>query len=342
MRPDCRLLAKKPGVVHVTASHKALATEPKEVRIAPAAADFQRLVLALDSSPLAPGQSRRFAIWGYPQDGAARQDLTASVSNDPAKAASVRLKITTLEPSSGTAAAELRQGALIALVEGRISVQAIVGEGLTSDPVELQIANVADTQPVAIRIVPPQLTVTETERAPITLSVQVRSRGSSEFHEVADAKLESLDQTVLSPLADNPRQFKALRAGTASVRASVGNLTAFAEVHVAADRFASIVPTLGDVRQQQFNFDMVVTCGRSGKDAPEYRVLAELDAQDKTPWTPAELVGEKSTVKLTSPYLPLLEKQRLYRVYIQARDRNQPDKVEVYPYWVKFDLSKAC
>jgi hypothetical protein len=220
-------------------------------------------------------------------------------------------------------------------------VQAVLGEKLTSDPVEIRVSD-ATREPVAIRIEPRQLTVSQTDKSALAFKVAVRAAGSLDFREIAEAKIESLDPEILAPLDDDPAKFRPVKAGRVQVRATVGNLSDTALVLVTADRFETVVPTLGDVRQNEFNFDLAVTGGRSSADdEPEYRVLAEQNAQDDVPWTRAEVDKDRVHVKLVSPFIALASRQQVYRVFIQVRDRNHPDKIEVYPCWVKFDLSKA-
>ncbi|HEY3966836.1 MAG TPA: hypothetical protein VGM05_19895 [Planctomycetaceae bacterium] len=337
--PGCRLAAKMPGRVRVTATLGDLASNVLEVRIDPPASEFSKLLLVVDSSPMSLGQVRKFVVWGLPQGGGPRQDLTSLLADQPAHGANPHLVITSTE---GPTPLRLRQpGSLVAAAAGTARVQAAIGDKLTSDTIEIRVAADA-SPPAAIRIDPRQAVIPQGDPTAVGFRVLVRAAGTGDFREVAGAKIESLDPAILAPQPDDPSKFRAVKQGTVQVKATIGDLSDTAEVRVTANLFETVAPTLGEVRQNEFNFDVAVTGDRSNdKEQPEYRVLVDQNAPRDVSWTQATVAGDRVTVKLTTPFIALVNRQQVYRVFIQVRDRNNPSKVEVYPCWVKFDLSKA-
>lgn len=339
--PGARVRAKAPGVLELTASFNGEISNTMAVRIVPRASRFSKLILETKPSSLAPGQAQPFKVYGYPQDGSQRQDLTSAVTDGQAGAASPRLDVSPLQPNAKTKVLQRKGDNVTAVGAGRARVQASLPGGLKSNPVDISVAPAPDNAIVDIRVTPEQVSLPASDKSPASFSVSVRTQGSDEFKEVADAKLESLDTDILAPVTGDPHQFRAVAPGRTQVRGTYGGQSAIANVVVTADRFEKIVLNSPQLQANQFNFDVTVTGGRSGNDQPEYRILTDPKAGSGVAWTPAKVSGATAQVKLTSPYIPLVPNQRSYRVFIQARDHRNPNQVESFPCWVQFNLSRV-
>lgn len=327
VRPGCKLIARQPGTVHVEARHRGMVSNAHEVKIRPAASEFQRLVLSVGAGPLAVGEVRPYELWGYPAGGEPRQDLTSRVVEDASDASQPHIGLTAVQPDAAATVVQLRAGEIVGVGSGRVRLQASIGGALRSNEVELAVAAEKGNQPIQLRVEPPRVVLREGERAP-EFRVLVRSRGSATFREVDNARLESLDAKVLAPLPEQERGFSAAGPGETQLKVTLGDLTEVADVRVIPDRFRTIRSELV-MGRRQFNLKLEVLSSPSAGGL-EYRVTLP-DSQDSSPWVTAARANDELKANLSTPSLALGPSSQIYRLVLESRD-GTTNATERYPY----------
>lgn len=325
--PGCTLIARKPGTVHVQARSDGLVSNIHEIKISPPALTFERLVLSMESKPLAVGEIRAYELWGYPPGGRPREELTSQMPLDDAEASHPRMELTVLEPSDGTEVLAHRPPQVVAQAPGKSRLQASLGK-LKSNVVDVSVVADPGNQPIQIRIEPSRTVLREGEKTP-AFRVLVRSRGASTFREVDNAGLESIDTTALSPIPDDPRRFTAAKSGKSGVRATFGELSDVAEVKVVPDRFREVIDRNLDIRKQSFELQLEVISSASAEKI-EYRVTVP-ESREASPWTAAERKASDLSVMLKTPLIALGANSHTYRLILEARDAGST-AVERYPF----------
>ena len=330
--PGCKLVALKPGTVHLQARFEGLVSKVHELKVGPPhPRGYERLKLEVEEKPLSVGDIRDYKLWGYPQGGGPREDLTNQVRLDNTDPFPPHLELTVLKPSAEATVVTHKPPRLIAAAPGQVQLQASVGS-LKSNPVELSVSSIEPDemgkQLIQIRIEPPKTVIREGEKTP-QFRVLVRSRGSSTFREVDNAKLESLDSALLTMTADDARRFTAVKAGETRVQATFGEKSDTAEIKIVPDRFREVVDRNLEIRKQNFLLQLDVAASASAQKV-EYRIIVP-ETREHSDWKPAEPKGGQMTVSLKTPLMVLGPNSQTYRLHLEARDVGS-NAVERYPF----------
>jgi uncharacterized protein YjdB len=323
LAPGSAMTARQAGSVTLQAEYGGLISNPLHVAIAPRASSFARLELDIDRSPLVVGQSRPYRVWGYPGDGQPRQDLTwLIVSAEEGNGAPlVRLRTTAGEDP----VLEHQAPAVIGRRPGRAIIAAGFPGGVRTDAIELEVRETPAPY-TELAISPARLLVRPGETTP-PLAAYARRAGAA-GGEIVAASLESLDANVLEPAGGG--RFIARAPGVARVRATLGELTATAEVTVAGDPFAVVraSPEAQRAGAGQVVVELQVQ-GSPGLPPHEYRAVSE-HSGEATPWRAAANVDGSPSVRLSSP--PLADRPgATYRLMLEAR-ATETAPVQRYPY----------
>jgi hypothetical protein len=187
--------------------------------------------------------------------------------------------------------------------------------------------------PTQIRIVPSEATLTVGQVSP-AFDVQIRRPGETNFVTV-DMPVEASDANILERVDGRRNAFRALKQGTAQVRVKVADRTAWAQVAVVGNLFERVKRT--DANQHGDAFDITVEIEGSGPGKPvEYR-LFRAGESPAGGWLPAEAVGDRVRIKLTSPRLRF-DLDNMYQLTIEARTDGA---VQRYPYWFGLRVSEG-
>ena len=334
LEPGCRLIALKPGRVNVRARYGGRISNSIPLRIDPLAADFDRLELGVNTSPIGVGESRGYNIWGYPRGGGPRQDLTRLITTDRNHATRPYIRFNVIEPDANADVATHASPNIIGRNPGTVSIQAAISDRLVSKLEKIAVGGEI-VSPVDLRVEPGSITSRVGETTP-PLRVLVRVQGDRQYRELdpASASYLSLNSDVAAPIADSPGRFTAEQPGTTRIRVTYQGMQTGANVTVVADRFQTI--ELGEKPDWVTSTTFVVPITirtRVFKENLEYRVLKPgarpgIDQGWKAPIV--QPGGTQQATKLTSPEFDP-SKSDLFRVVIECREKGT-DKIDRYPY----------
>lgn len=330
LQPGCRLIAKKPGTVNVRARYDGRISNTIRLRIDPIARTFERLELAINTDPIGVGETRNYQVWGYPENGGPRQNLTRLITTDRQHQTRPHMRFNVLEPNSSTNVATHDSPKLIGRNPGKVSLQAAIGDRLVSNREEVSVVGVI-RDPIDLRVEPDSITSRVGEMTP-PLKVLVRTRGDRRYRELDPelARYVSLDTDTIGPVEDTTGRFTAKRPGNTRIRVSYEGLQTGANVTVVADRFQQVELGLPKFDENTFTVPITVRTDRvaGGLEYRVYRPGDELPAERG--WQDTTAQNDQQFVKLTSPQFNLVE-NNLFRVVIEARDKRSK-VIDRYPY----------
>jgi hypothetical protein len=337
VQPGGRLIAKKPGLVNVQARYNTKYSNSIPLRINPPARSFQRLELALNADPIGVGESRPYRVWGYPDGGGPRQDLTQLIDQDPA--IHPRMLITVLEPDSTAKVVDHKSPNIVGQTPGKISVQAAIGTQLLSNQEEVTIVKLdANAKIDELRVEPGSITLNLGETTP-ALKVLVKYQGGGQFVQLKEgsANIFSQTETILAPSENSPGRFTAQEPGTTRINVEYEGQKAWANVTVVSNRFKDVRLGKFDVGFDKFKVPIVVTTDPIVNKL-EFRLLT-----DGTPpipqgeWRASTPQNDNTqTVTLETDYLRLAGSSK-FRFIIESRIIDpDPEKanesMQSYPY----------
>jgi hypothetical protein len=334
-QPGGVIVAKGPGRLSVRARLNDLTSTPHEIVIRPVDKNFERLELEVARGRMAVGESRSYRLWGHPLNGGARQDLTNSVTEETTEVERPQMRLTMLLPSPGTQVVAHQPGVLAGRQPGQFSLQATLGDRLSTDPITLEVTGPIEA-PERLKVEPEQLQMLAGETTP-PLKVLVSSSGDRSFRELDPSQAEIVlsDPEVLE--ARVPGQFVALKPGVATIRVSFQGLTQNIPVTVKFNPFASISldknPTLAD---NALTVSLSVAANTTDASL-EYRCLlpggADTNAAESH-WVPAQREGGKLVANLKSPGIPTQRGVDHFSLVIEAKNL-KTGQIDRYPYAFK-------
>ncbi|MCA9067450.1 MAG: hypothetical protein KDA84_00905, partial [Planctomycetaceae bacterium] len=330
VQPGSRLIAKKPGTVNVSARYDGLISNTIRLRIDPLATSFQRLELAIDTNPIAIGESRGYQVWDYPDNGSPRQNLTRLITTDRQHATRPHIRFNTLEPDSNANVATHASPNVIGRSPGKVSLQAAIGDQLVSNLEEVTIGS-SIANPTDLRVEPAAITSRSGETTP-PLKVLVKTQDDPRYREIdpALAGYQSLDTEIIDPVENATGQFTAKRPGHTQIRVTYQGLTKDVDVTVVPDRFQQVELGLPKFEDNTFSVPITVRTDLSAGSL-EFRVYRPGDEPPtEQGWQDTANQNDRQFVKLTSVTLNLVE-NNLFRVVIEARDK-QTKTIDKYPY----------
>ena len=337
IRPGCRLEAVRPGTATLHARHGNLVSGSHQLRI-DQIPRIRTLELEISPSLLAEGESRPYHVWGNPESGGPRVNLTRLITDDRADPVRPHIRLNVLEPTPGTRVAVHQPPNIVGREKGKVAIQAAIGDRVTSNRVEIEVIGGA-LPAIQLMVSPARITVTPGEITP-PLTVEARTAGARMPRAIDPAlvQFDSLDADVLAPAADRHGQFAGVRPGRTRIRARYNNLTATAEVEVAANRFKRV--DLGKLTLYRDTFDVEIHIRADAVLGElEYRCL--LPNQDADiPWKASSITGQDISVVLTTPQLRL-SPSNMYRVDLETRDPKDRSS-ERYPLLFSLDTDRAA
>lgn len=331
IQPGCRVIAKKPGTVHLSARYDGKISNTIPLTIHPLDQNFERLELVIRKDPIGVGETRQYQVWGHPDNGGPRQNLTRLITTDRQHPTRPHIRFNVLEPNASANVATHDAPNLIGRNPGKVALQAAIGDRLVSNREEVSVIGVIRS-PTDLRVEPATITSRVGEMTP-PLKVLVRTRGDRRYRELDPelASYLSLDQEILEPVADATGRFTAKRPGNTRIRVTYEGLTAGANVTVVANRFQQVeLGTNPEFAEKTFTVPITVRTDLVAGPL-EYRLYSPgVELPPEQGWKDTTAQGDQQFVKLTSPVFNLKE-NNLYRVVIEARDK-RTKAIDRYPY----------
>ncbi|HEV7283119.1 MAG TPA: hypothetical protein VGN57_23130 [Pirellulaceae bacterium] len=318
--PGGRLRALQPGTVTIRAQRRDLISAPISVTIAPVALRFVRIELAIDPQAFAVGESRAYRVWGYPEGGGPRQDLTGRFAATEGTIGEVELR--TIAPEQ-TEVAQHRTPYITAVAAGRFEATATYGD-LRSDALVFDVIAPVET-PTRLEIEP---RITSISVGTHTPPMRVYAFYTSGERREVDAALSSSDPNVLALIEDGSRQFRGASRGSATLVANFGGIETSRNISVVGDRFENV--SFSDVELSEGSFTVEIAVRGSRTEATTQYRLVVPESEATTPWlTPSNESG-RLVYRQRTPDLAVRPRIEPYRVVVEARDA-EGSVVERFP-----------
>ncbi|MFM9966149.1 MAG: Ig domain-containing protein [Planctomycetaceae bacterium] len=325
VRPGGRVFAKAPGKLSIQARLNDLTSAPHELLIRKRAAEFDRLELELSRESLKVGESRTYRLWGSPRGGGARQDLTGQLADEKAEKSVTsrpRIQWQTLAPNPDAPVVTHRPGAFVGQQPGRFRVQAMLGERLTSESIELDVVGSVST-PVRLRVEPDQIELLAGQTTP-ALQVSVAAAGERNYRTLAPGLAEFLAVDAQLLKAREAGQFVAIKPGQTAIQIKYQGLELSVPVRIKINPFARIeVGRDPKFKDNTMTVELTVFANPADGEL-EYR--STLLKHDENPaavseWILAERAGDQLKAQFSSPRIPLVIGQNEFHLILEARDR---------------------
>lgn len=325
--------AKAPGRIRVQARLNDLTSASQEILIRPIAV-FDRLELELPKLRFGIGEVMEYQLWGYPRGGGARQNLTLLVTDDQLKTSSPQIRLKALDSSAPSVVIH-QPGSLTGKRNGRFSMQAQLGDKLTSpvanlevigdlkipdriqiQPNRIEVFSGSDTPPIKVRITSPG------DKNPVTLDSSL-------------VALSDFDSEILNPKENGI--FEAMKPGVTKIKVSCRGVEQLLPVTVKYNPFWMIeVGREPKFANSTLTVDLVVKAPTPPDDFQyQYRVvLPRINDRpvEETSWIDADKVGDQLVTKLPTPKMPIGQRDNhYYSVVIEARDL-RTGKIDRRPY----------
>jgi uncharacterized protein YjdB len=330
LAPGGSVVGKAPSTVSIKARYKDLISAPVNLLIEPVALRFARLEIEVDNKPLAVNESRPYKLWGYPENGGGRQDLTnaLTLAGDPA---APRIG---LRPSDGIA--EHQPPRVIGKAPGEFEMVGLLAQApnsAQSQKVALVVVDDGVEDLGLLSIQPESISVRVGQPAP-PVKILARRPGEREPREV-NMSLTSEDPTILKPESGG---FVGNEVGQTRLVAEHNGQTVAVKVTVEGNPFSDVaVGQLDLVANGQFSVMIKISGSMSGDT--QYRAVLEGGAGT---WMSATPNGKQVSVSLPSPILTLGGNDAVYTVFLESR--SQVDgTIERFPctFKVRLDTEAA-
>ena len=122
VRPGCRIEAIRPGTVTLHARHGNLVSGSHQLRI-DRIPRMRTLDLEISPALLGEGESRPYRVWGNPESGGPRVDLTRLITDDASDPVRPHVRLNVLEPTPGTRVAVHQPPNIVGREKGKVAVQ---------------------------------------------------------------------------------------------------------------------------------------------------------------------------------------------------------------------------
>lgn len=321
--PGCILVPAKAGQMTVRAYHKDLTSNALTITADAPADSFKRLEIEVDNRPLVIDERRSYRLWGFPEGGGPRQDLTHLV--DVPTGPAVRIK-----GADGDAGiAEHLAASLIGRKAGRFAVQARHGDVL-SEAVQLEVvaAPLANARLIAE---PAAVTIAVGERTP-PLRVLAQAAGERSPRSVS-AAWSSASSAIAEADPVTPNVFIGKSAGRTRLEATFSGQNVAVDVTVTGNAFESVKPKDGSLTPVGGGQHTVIAIVHATSDVPlEYRIVT-VGGDAAGTWTLAP-VGAHKEFELLSPPFRQGEAGVRYNFEIEARDKEMR-VIARYPFTFK-------
>ena len=323
-RPGGRVFTKSPGKLSVQARLDDLTSAPHELVIRARATELERLELEVARETMKVKESRPYRLWAYPRGGGARQDLTGQVTDAVTETSRPRIVLKVLTSNADMPVAIRSAGSFVAQEPGRFSVQAQLGDRLSTDAIELEVVDSASA-PIRLRVEPEQIELLAGQTTPV-LKVLVASTGERNYRPLAggEAKITVSDPGLLKD--GEAGQFIAIKPGKATIQVKYKDLEQTVPVEIKINPFAKIdVSRDPKFKDNTMTVELTIVANATDEKL-EYRATLPSSAASSvtaSDWVLAERDGEQLKAQFFSPKIPLVKGQNEFNLILEAR--NQKD-----------------
>ncbi len=323
--PGGTVVGKKPSTVRIKARYKDLISAPVDLLIEPIASRFASLEIEVDDKPLAVSESRPYKLWGYPEGGGDRQDLTNSIS----LASTPGGPKVALRPEQGVA--EHLPPRVIGSAPGPFELVAGLTQGPStakSQSVSLEVVDLGEQDLGLLSIQPESISVRVGQPAP-PVKILARRPGEREPREVF-LPLTSEDPAILKPAGGG---FIGSEIGKTRLIAEHSGQTMAVNVTVHGNPFNEVKIVKLNRVSNTFTAEIQIFGAISGDT--EYRAVLEEGALDEG-WISGQQSDLQKPILLTSPAIMLSPSdEAVYTVYLESRNRTNNEK-ERFPCSFKY------
>lgn len=309
LAPGGSVVGKSPSTVSITARYKDLISAPVTLLIEPVASLFARLEIEVDTKPLAVNESRPYKLWGYPEHGGDRQDLTNAITL-VGEHASPRIG---LRPGDGIA--EHQPPRVIGKAPGEFEMTGLLAQvpnSARSQSVALVVVDDGGEELGLLSIQPESISVRVGQPAP-PVKILARRPGEREPREVI-LSLTSEDPAILKPEAGG---FVGNEIGQTRLIADHNGQSVAVKVNVEGNPFSDVkVDAVSLVAGGLFTANIQINGTMAGMT--EYRVVLDRNAGGSD-WQAARTNGKQASISLTSPRLSLGANDTVYTVILESR-----------------------
>jgi hypothetical protein len=182
--------------------------------------------------------------------------------------------------------------------------------------------------PDSLVFVPPQLSIGVGE---VTQLIKVTATGPDGSTVTVPAIVESNDPKIVDRVPASPGCFVGKAMGQTQLKATYKGREATCTVSVSGKRFEKVTwtPTRG---KDEFTLAIEVLAAESEGEL-EYRVYREGGTPDEN-WAPNQPAGGTRKATLTSPAIPYGQREEVYHLVIEARDK-AGKSIQTYPLTLK-------